>query len=190
MERKLLEDQGLSKEIVDQIMDAHSADIGELKNQITSLTTERDTIKAQFADVKKKLDDFKGVDVSALQGEIDTLKSDLATKQTEFQAQIAERDFQSALNTAILTAKGRNAKAIIASLDLEKLKESKNQSADFAAALEELKKSDAYLFEEAKTDGTPAIVSTGGKHTDESGTSASTNATMNALFRSKLKGEQ
>ncbi|MEM5769156.1 MAG: phage scaffolding protein, partial [Bacillota bacterium] len=86
-----------------------------------------------------------------LQGEMATLKTDLANKDTEYQAQLAERDCTGLLDSAITTAKGRNAKALRGLLDVDVLKASKNQSEDIKAALEALKASDGYLFEDAQT---------------------------------------
>ena len=57
----------------------------------------------------------------------------------------------SGLMAAITAAKGRNAKAISALLDVEKLKKSTNQDADIKDALEALKKDNAYLFEDDST---------------------------------------
>ncbi len=188
MDRKFLEELGLTKEVVDKVLDVHSADIGKHKTQIEGLTGERDTLKSQLDGVAAKLKAFDGVDVAALQGEIVKLNNDLAQKDTDYTAQLAERDFSAALNEAILTAKGRNTKAIIAALgDVDALKASKNQKEDIAAALKTLRESDAYLFDDGKSSTgtfTPAKVSTSGAHDENGGGSpSSTNQTMNALFR-------
>lgn len=171
MERKFLEDLGLEKEVIDKVLDAHSADIGKHKTQIETLTGDRDTYKAQLADVTDKLKAFDGVDVDALRGEIDKLKGDMAAAEDAHKAQLAERDFQAALNEAIMGAKGKNAKAIMALLDLDALKASKNQKDDTAAAIKALQESDAYLFDAAAGgDGgkpagrSPITISTGGDH--------------------------
>lgn len=171
MERKFLEDLGLEKEVIDKVLDAHSADIGKHKTQIETLTGERDTYKAQLDDVAGKLQAFDGVDVDALRGEIDKLKGDMAAAEDAHKAQLAERDFQAALNEAIMGAKGKNAKAIMALLDLDALKASKNQKDDTAAAIKALQESDAYLFDAAAGgDGgkpagrSPITISTGGDH--------------------------
>ena len=171
MERKFLEDLGLEKEVIDKVLDAHSADIGKHKTQIETLTGERDTYKAQLDDVAGKLQAFDGVDVDALRGEIDRLKGDMAAAEDAHKAQLAERDFQAALNEAIMGAKGKNAKAIMALLDLDALKASKNQKDDTAAAIKALQESDAYLFDAAAGgDGgkpagrSPITISTGGDH--------------------------
>ena len=47
---------------------------------------------------------------------------------------------------AIKTAGGRNVKSVMALLNTEELKESKNQSEDIKKALDTIKESDAYLF--------------------------------------------
>lgn len=191
MERKSLEELGLEKEIVSKVLDMHSADIGDLKKQTDSLTTENGELKTQLKGVADKLEAFKGVDVEALRGEVETLKSDLAEKETAYTSKLAERDFTATLNEAVLAAKGKNAKAVVAMLDnLDALKTSKNQKDDIAAAIKALQESDAYLFESTnQKNATPAKVSTGGEHNEDGGDSISTNAQMNALITGQLKGE-
>jgi hypothetical protein len=104
---------------------------------------------------------------------VDTLKKDLATKEAEFQSQLADRDFQALLTSGIAAAKGKNPKAIMALLDMDALKASKNQKEDTAAALKALAESDAYLFGEPETNTTtPAKVKTGGEHTENNDTSS------------------
>ena len=55
-------------------------------------------------------------------------------------------EFSAVLDGAINGSKAKNGKAVKALLDLDKLKASKNQTEDIKSALEELKKSDGYLF--------------------------------------------
>jgi hypothetical protein len=191
MKTEFLKALGLEQDVIDKIMAENGRDVEAQKAQITGLTGERDGLKSQLGDVAKKLEAFSGVDLDAMKKEIDTLKGDMSKKETEFQAQIADRDFRASVNAEILAAKGKNPKAVMALLDLDALKGSKNQTADIAAALKALAKSDAYLFGEAgRTATTTATVSTGGAH-DESGggTAPSTNAQMNALITGKLRGD-
>ena len=61
--------------------------------------------------------------------------------------QIAQMTFEKVLGEGIVKAKGRNAKAITALLDVETLKASENQTDAIEAALETLKKENRYLFE-------------------------------------------
>lgn len=107
------------------------ADYDKQTDKVTSLTDQLNTAKEEM----KK---FDGVDPEALNNQIAALNQKLADKDTEYQNQIADRDFQDMLKTAIAEAKGRNAKAITALLDVEALKASKNQKDDVAAALKAL----------------------------------------------------
>lgn len=67
-------------------------------------------------------------------------------KDDEYAAKEADRVFMDSIKEAVKTAGGRNEKAVIAMLDIDALKESKNQSDDIKKALEDVKKSDGYLF--------------------------------------------
>jgi len=120
------------------------ADYDKQANKVTSLTeqlkTATDGLKA-----------FEGVDVNDLKGQIAKLQGDLTTKDTEYQKKISDMEFETLLDSAIVGAKGKNAKAIKALLELDTLKASKNQSEDIKAAIEGLQKDNDYLFETAQT---------------------------------------
>lgn len=77
-------------------------------------------------DLREDLKKFDGVDVTGLQNRITALETDLQNKDTEYTQKIADRDFDDLLSESIRTAKGRNAKAIRALLDVDTLKASKN----------------------------------------------------------------
>ena len=110
------------------------------------LRTARDNYKSQLDDATQKLKGFKGVNVEELQGKISTLTDDLASQKAAFDKQLADRDFDDMLNTAITGSKAKNVKAVRALLDLEAIKASKNQSADIEAALKKVKEENDYLF--------------------------------------------
>lgn len=88
--------------------------------------------------LKEDLKKFDGVDVTGMQQKITDLETDLQTKETEYQQKIADRDFDELLSAQINGAKGMNAKAIRALLDVDTLKASKNQKDDVAAAVKAL----------------------------------------------------
>ena len=110
------------------------------------LRTARDNYKSQLDDATQKLEGFKGVNVEELQGKISALTDDLASQKAAFDKQLADRDFDDMLNTAITGSKAKNVKAVKALLDLEAIKASKNQSADIEAALKKVKEENDYLF--------------------------------------------
>lgn len=83
------------------------------------------TAEGKVTTLTESLDKFKDVNVEELNSTIATLKTDLANKDQELKDKIADRDFSGLLKDSITSAKGRNAKAITALLDLETLKASK-----------------------------------------------------------------
>lgn len=140
-------DQPLPKEVVDAIMDENGRDIEAAKKPFADY----ESIKEQLQTAKDGLKAFEGVDVSTLQGEVAALQGKLAGKDSEWQEKLDAIAFEGRVKEAITGAKGRNAKAVMALLDLDALKGSKNQEADIKSALEGLKKDNGYLFEDAQT---------------------------------------
>ena len=111
------------------------------------------TAEEKVTTLTGNLDKFKDVNVDELNNTITTLKNDLAAKDKELTDKLAERDFNDLLKESIATAKGRNAKAIMALLDVDTLKASKNQKEDVAAALRALTEAEdsKMLFGETET---------------------------------------
>lgn len=155
MKREDLEAMGLSKEQIDKVLDAHHKELDPVQKELTKAqedlkaeqgktATQKETIDG----LNKSLDEFKGADVSGMKKQITDLEAALKAKDEEHSKAIADRDFQDILKEAITAAKGRNAKAITALLDVETLKSSKNQKDDIEAALKELseKEDGAFLF--------------------------------------------
>ena len=115
--------------------------VTDYDNQTKKLETADATIKANdtaIAELKKQLEGFKDVDVTALNQRITDLESEKENIKKEYDDKIADRDFNDILKDSIAVAKGKNAKAITALLDVETLKASKNQKEDVAAALKAL----------------------------------------------------
>ena len=116
------------------------------KSEYDNTVTQRDNNKASLDDVNTRLKEFEGEDVKDLQGQITKLQGDLKAKDDEYAAKEAGRVFMDTVKEADKSAGGRNEKAVFAKLNIEALKESKNQSEDIKKALEDAKKSDGYLF--------------------------------------------
>lgn len=145
MKREDLEKLGLTKEQIDKVCDMHHAEIAPVKNELQKaqddLKVANDAVGTQkqtIGDLKKDLEEFKDVDVSGLQQKINDLEEDLKTKEADHQREIADRDFNDILKESILSARGKNVRAIMALLDQGTLKASKNQKDDIAAAIKEL----------------------------------------------------
>lgn len=140
-------DAALPKEAVDAILAENTRDVEAAVKPFADY----ESIKKQLATATEGLKAFDGVDVKDLQGQITTLQGKLDTQAREHAAQLADLAFDGVLKDAITAARGRNDKAIRALLDVEKLKASKDQTADIKAALEELKRDSGYLFESEET---------------------------------------
>lgn len=97
-----------------------------------------DDLTGQLQEAKDGLKKFEGVDAEGLKDQITQLTKKLEDKDAEYQAKIADRDFNDLLNESITKHKGINPKAIKALLDVETLKGSKNQKADVDKAIADL----------------------------------------------------
>lgn len=116
------------------------------KAEYDKATSQRDEYKTSLDTVNGKLKEFEGVDVTDLKGQITKLQQDLKNKDVEYATKEADRQFTDSIKAAIKEAGGRNEKAVMALLDMDALKASKDQSADIKKALDAAKESDAYLF--------------------------------------------
>lgn len=110
------------------------------------LRTARDNYKEQLTTAQNALKEFENVNVDELQGKIKTLTADLAKKDSDYQAKIADMEFDSILNKALSDSGAKNLTAVKALLDVKALKESKNQAEDINKAIEGIKTDNDYMF--------------------------------------------
>lgn len=126
---------------LDKVVAENYKTVADYDKQKEKLEAANNTIKANDAamkDLQTKLDEFKGVDVSGLNQRIKDLETEKENIQKDYDAKIADRDFDDLVKESIASVKGKNAKAITALLDVPTLKASKNQKEDIAAALKAL----------------------------------------------------
>lgn len=95
---------------------------------VSKITTARDNYKSQLETAQDALKEFEGVDVKELNGRITQLTNDLAAKESDYQAKIADMEFSTVLDNAISASGARDAVSVKAHLDLNTLKDSKNQA--------------------------------------------------------------
>ena len=150
LKTETLKEKGLSQEQIDFVM----AEVGK---EINSLTAERDGYKAQLDTAQKSLKEMEGIDAAGLQTKVADLTKQLQGEDSEIEKIKADYAFDATLKEAIRKASGRNEKAIMALLDMEALKASKNQAHDIETALTGLKKDNDYLFQASKP--VPRVVS-------------------------------
>ena len=119
----------LPKEVIDAIMAENGRDI--------------EGVKARYADYETLQEQLAQAETTAAKAWEEKLNNQMDTHRRE----MSDLIFSHNLEKAILSAKGRNAKAITALLDVENLKASENQTADLETALQQLKQDCSYLFQ-------------------------------------------
>lgn len=135
----ILKEAGL--EVTAEQLAAIDKEVKENYKTVTDYDKQKDKLTAAEDKVKTltdSLDKFKDVDADKLNQEIADLKDQLKKKDDDYNAQIADRDFDDIVKEAIAGAKGKNVKAIKALLDVDTLKASKNQKADVEKAVKAL----------------------------------------------------
>lgn len=149
-------------------------DKSKYDNKVNELTKANETIKG----LKETVSKFDGVDV-------DGLKKSVTDWEDKYNTDIAAVKLDSAVNMALVAAKAKNPKLAKAALDMSLVKLDGDNLLGLNEQLDNLKKSDAYLFEEeTKTDpdnkgGGAFVFNTGGNH--EGG--GKTDAFMSALMQ-------
>lgn len=139
-------EQPLSKEVIDAIMAENGRDIEAAKKPFADYGTIREQLEAAQNMIQElEAQDIEGVRKAAKEWQE---KYDAAVEAHK--QELADRDFRQALDGAIGAARGRNAKAIMALLDLDALQGSENREADIKAALEGLRKESGYLFDDGE----------------------------------------
>ena len=120
----------------------------EFEKKVNRLTEDLDAEKKRADTAVETLKGFEGKDFDAITRERDEWKKKHDDLEASHKKEQEEREFSTSLEAAIAESKGKNAKAITALLDTEKLRSSKNQQADIKAALDALRTESGYLFED------------------------------------------
>ena len=135
-------DQPLPKDVIDVIMAENGRDIEAAKKPFEDY----DHIKSQLEEAQKAIKGFQDQDIEGVRKSARDWEDKYNQAVKAHETQLADMAFDRALEGAISAANGRSAKAIRALLDVDALKNSKNQEADIKAALEGLQKDSGYLF--------------------------------------------
>ena len=147
-------------------------DVQKYNDEVEKLKTANNTIAGLQETVKK----FDGVD-------IEKLKNDVSEWQNKYNTDTEALKLDSAVNMALVEAKAKNPKLAKSALDMSLIKMDGDNLLGLTEQLDNLKKSDAYLFEEEKqelTGGSGARFFTGGNH---SGNGGDADTFLNALMQ-------
>lgn len=120
----------------------------EFEKKVNRLTADLDAEKTARKTAEDTLKGFEGKDFEAITRERDEWKRKHEESEANHRREAEEREFNEILTAAITEAKGRNAKAITANLDLDKLRTSRNLDKDIKAALDSMRTEHGYLFDD------------------------------------------
>lgn len=191
MNREELKALGLSDEQVEKVMAAHGKVVNTTKQELDSVTTERDNMKQQLADRDTQLEDLKkqATGNEDLQKQIQQLQDDNEKIKEDYEAKIQKQAFEHTLKDALTAAKVRNPKAAKALLDLESIKLDGDKLLGLDDQLKAIKESDPYLFAEDNPNEPPKPNFTTGQHSKGAGISTADFSKMTYTERVKLKQE-
>lgn len=130
--------------------------MSEYGKELNAVKAERDGYKTQLDTAQASLKAMEGIDAAGLQTKVSDLTKQLQGKDAEIEKIKSDYAFDASVKEAIRKASGRNEKAIMALLDVDTLKASKNQTQDIEAAITALKKDNDYLFQQTTV---PRVVS-------------------------------
>ena len=124
MKRDFLKNLGIEdKDIIDKILDENSADIGRAKGELETYKTKVTELEGE---IKTKDDEISTLktqagDTASLNDKIKQLEADKTNLTNELSTKVSEIQKSHAIEGGIRDAKGKNIKAIMALLDMEKI---------------------------------------------------------------------
>ena len=118
------------------------------KDKYNEVAEAKKKLEADIQERDKQLEQLKNAagNSEELKAQIEQLQAENQKAAEEWQAKVAQMQLDFAIEKALTAAKAKNAKAVKALLDLEKVKLDGEQLLGLDDQLKELQKSDAYLF--------------------------------------------
>lgn len=169
MKTEDLKAQGLTDEQIKFIMAENGKDIEAEKQKLTAQKAELDGIKKQLNEANQQIESFKGMDIEGIKKAAEDWKVKAETAELEAQKQIAQIQFDYALESELSKAGARNPKTIKALLNMEGLKNVDGNIVGLKEQIEKLKTDESYLFVEENpgddVDTSSVKVNSGGTHT-------------------------
>lgn len=150
MKREELKAMGLTDDQIESVMMAYGKELNPLKEQINSLTSERDSLQQQVVDRDSQLDDLhkNAGENDDLKATIKRLQDDNKAAEAKYKNDLAAKEKGFKIESALRDAKAKNVKAVLSLIDTEKVNVQKDGTLDgLTDQIEAVKKSDSYLFD-------------------------------------------
>ena len=155
MKRDFLKNLGIEdKNIIDQILDENSADIGRAKGELDTYKTKVTDLERELESKKTEITTLQGKvsDVEALNQKISQLEADKTTLTNDLNTKVSQIQKAHAIENGVRDAKAKNVKAVMALLDMEKITYENGELSGISEQLDTLKtgESTSFLFGEAQ----------------------------------------
>lgn len=124
MKRDFLKNLGIEdKDIIDKILDENSADIGRAKGELDTYKTKLTDLEGQIKTKDGEIATLKTQvgDTASLNEKIKQLETDKTNLTNDLNTKVSAIQKSHAIEGGIRDAKGKNVKAIMALLDMEKI---------------------------------------------------------------------
>jgi len=149
MKRKFLEDLGLEKDVIDQIMAENGKDIEAEKKKTEKAEGERDSLQSQLTTAQDTLKGFEGIDPADIQRQITDWKKKAEDAERDYKEKLEKRDFDDALKAELETVKFSSEaakKAVMAEITEAGLKLKDGKIMGLSDLLSQIKERDASAF--------------------------------------------
>lgn len=150
LKREELKELGLTDDQIDKVMASYGKGVSNLQQQVTDITTERDSLKSQVDESGKTIKDLQGKAKDNEEAQ-QTIK-DWQTKAEKAQTDLANAQKHNAIELALRDAGARNTKAVGALLDQDAIKFENGKITGLSDQLKTVQKDNDYLFQPAKDD--------------------------------------
>jgi len=152
--KELLKKAGIEEAKVDGVIGDINKELPKYfipKDKYNEVAEAKKKLEADIQERDNQLEQLKNAagNSEELKAQIEQLQADNKKAGEEWQAKMAQMQLDFAIEKALTTAKAKNAKAVKALLDMEKVKLDGEQLLGLDDQLKELQKSDAYLFGES-----------------------------------------
>lgn len=152
MKRKFLEDLGLDKSIVDQIMQENGNDINKAKSDYEDIKVQLETARNTIKERDTQIENLKQVDGEALQAEITKLQKENKEATDKYTNDLKELRLNNAIKLAI-NDKVFNEDIAASLFDKSKLVlDDDGKVIGIDEQLENIKKENAFLFKTGKVE--------------------------------------
>jgi predicted RNase H-like nuclease (RuvC/YqgF family) len=152
--KEILKKAGIEEGKLDSVIGDISKELPKYfipKDKYNEAAEAKKKLEADIQERDKQLEDLKKAAGSneELKAQIEQLQAENKKAADEWQAKIAQMQLDFAIEKALTTAKAKNAKAVKALLDMEKVKLDGEQLLGLDDQLKTLKETDPYLFGES-----------------------------------------